>query len=45
MLDKYLKDFEVRMGGTTSIDVSRKGIDKAKINSLCIVYKFLPYFA
>src|SRR3989344_5863668 len=29
VLDKYLKDFEVRMGGTTSIDVSRKGIDKA----------------
>src|SRR3989344_8247680 len=28
-LDKYLPDFEVRMGGTTSIDVSRKGIDKA----------------
>jgi len=28
-LEKYLLDFEVRLGGLTSIDVTRKGIDKA----------------
>jgi len=28
-LDKYLPEFEVRMGGSTSIDVSHKGINKA----------------
>lgn len=28
-LDKYLQDFEVRVAGTTTIDVTRKGIDKA----------------
>lgn len=28
-LRPYLPDFEVNLGGTTSIDVSRKGIDKA----------------
>lgn len=29
VLDKHLPEFEVRIGGTTSIDVTRKGIDKA----------------
>jgi phosphomannomutase len=29
LLEKYIPDFEIRMGGTTSIDVTRKGIDKA----------------
>lgn len=29
ILQKYLPQFEVRMGGLTSIDVTRKGIDKA----------------
>ncbi len=29
VLDKYLPEFEARIGGTTSIDVTRKGIDKA----------------
>ncbi len=28
-LDEKLADFEVRIGGTTSIDVTKKGIDKA----------------
>ncbi len=28
-LEKYLPDFEVKMPGVTSIDVTRKGIDKA----------------
>lgn len=28
-LDKYLIEFEVRVSGSTSIDVTRKGIDKA----------------
>lgn len=28
-LDKIIPEFEVRIGGTTSIDVTRKGIDKA----------------
>ncbi|PIT96973.1 HAD family hydrolase [Candidatus Campbellbacteria bacterium CG10_big_fil_rev_8_21_14_0_10_35_52] len=28
-LEKYLSDFEVRIGGLTSIDVTKKGIDKA----------------
>jgi len=28
-LEKYLSDFEVKMPGVTSIDVTRKGIDKA----------------
>ena len=28
-LKKHLPEFEVRMGGTTSIDISHKGIDKA----------------
>ncbi len=28
-LEKYLSDFEVRFGGTTSIDINKKGIDKA----------------
>ena len=27
-LDKYLPEFEVRVGGSTSIDVTKKGIDK-----------------
>ena len=29
LLEKYIPEFEIRMGGTTSIDVTRKGIDKA----------------
>ena len=29
VLDKYLPDFEVRVAGHTTIDVTRKGIDKA----------------
>ena len=29
ILDKTLPDFSVRLGGTTSIDVTRPGIDKA----------------
>jgi phosphomannomutase len=28
-LDKYIPELETRIGGTTSIDVTRKGIDKA----------------
>ena len=28
-LDAYLPEFEVRVGGSTSIDVTKKGIDKA----------------
>jgi len=28
-LEKYIPEFEIRLGGTTSIDVTRKGIDKA----------------
>lgn len=28
-LEKYLPEFEVRLGGLTSIDVTKKGIDKA----------------
>lgn len=27
-LQKYLPDFEIRIGGTTSIDITKKGIDK-----------------
>lgn len=37
-LDKLIPEFEVRIGGTTSIDVTKKGIDKAysirKINDI-----------
>ncbi len=29
ILKKYLPDFEVRLGGLTSIDITKKGIDKA----------------
>ncbi len=29
VLEKYMPDFEVRMGGLTSIDVTKKNIDKA----------------
>ena len=29
VLDRYLPDFQVSIGGTSSIDISRKGIDKA----------------
>jgi HAD superfamily hydrolase (TIGR01484 family) len=29
MLTQYIPEFEVRIGGTTSIDVTKKGIDKA----------------
>lgn len=29
ILEKYIPEFEIRIGGTTSIDVTRKGIDKA----------------
>jgi len=28
-LARYLPDFEIKLGGTTSIDITRKGIDKA----------------
>lgn len=28
-LEKYLSDFEARLGGLTSIDITKKGIDKA----------------
>jgi len=40
-LDKSLPDFEVRVGGSTSIDVTRKGIDKAYgIEQICKLLKF-----
>jgi hypothetical protein len=40
-LDKYLPEFEVRVGGSTSIDVTRKGIDKAYgIEQICKLLKF-----
>lgn len=29
IMGKYIPEFEIRVGGTTSIDVTRKGIDKA----------------
>jgi HAD superfamily hydrolase (TIGR01484 family) len=29
ILDKYIPEFSVRMGGTTSIDITKPGIDKA----------------
>lgn len=29
ILEKYLSEFEVRLGGLTSIDITRKGVDKA----------------
>jgi phosphomannomutase len=29
ILDRYIPDFSVRLGGTTSIDVTRPGVDKA----------------
>lgn len=29
VLEKYIPEFEIRIGGTTSIDVTKKGIDKA----------------
>jgi len=29
ILENYISEFEIRIGGTTSIDVTRKGIDKA----------------
>lgn len=29
ILDKSLPEFEVRLGGTTSIDITKKGVDKA----------------
>ena len=28
-LEKYIPEFEIRAGGTTSLDITRKGIDKA----------------
>ena len=28
-MEEFLPEFEVRIGGTTSIDVTKKGIDKA----------------
>ncbi len=28
-LDRFLPEFEIRLGGLTSIDITRKGIDKA----------------
>ncbi len=42
ILDKKIPEFEIRMGGTTSIDITPKGIDKAytieKIKNLLKVY-------
>jgi hypothetical protein len=39
ILDTYIPEFSVRMGGTTSIDVTKHGIDKAygirKLRDLC----------
>ncbi len=36
ILEKLIPEFEVRIGGTTSIDVTRKGIDKAYgIKKIC----------
>lgn len=29
LLKKYIPEYEIRMGGTTSIDITKKGIDKA----------------
>jgi hypothetical protein len=29
ILDRYIPDFSVRLGGTTSIDITRPGVDKA----------------
>ena len=29
ILDTYIPEFSVRMGGTTSIDITKPGIDKA----------------
>jgi hypothetical protein len=36
-LDKYLPDFAVEIGGTTSLDITQKNIDKAyAIEQICI---------
>ena len=29
VLEKYLPEFEIRLGGLTSVDITKKGIDKA----------------
>ena len=29
LMKKQLKDFEIRIGGTTSIDITKRGIDKS----------------
>lgn len=40
-LESYIPEFEVRVGGTTSIDVTRKGIDKAYgIKQICKLLGF-----
>lgn len=41
-LKKYLPDFEISVGGTTSIDISRKGIDKAYGVSKLSEYLSIP---
>lgn len=41
-LKKYLPDFEINIGGTTSIDISRKGIDKAYGISKLSEYLSIP---
>lgn len=41
-LKKYLPDFEISVGGTTSIDISRKGIDKAYGISKLSEYLSIP---
>jgi hypothetical protein len=28
-LDRYLPEFEIRLGGLTSVDITKKGLDKA----------------
>lgn len=41
-LKKYLPDFEISVGGTTSIDINRKGIDKAYGISKLSEYLSIP---
>ncbi len=41
-LKKYLPDFEISVGGTTSIDINRKGIDKAYGVSKLSEYLSIP---
>lgn len=40
-LEKYLPEFEIRLGGLTSIDITKKGIDKAYgVRQLARILKF-----